>query len=176
MAIGGRHGIWAAARHPARACYILRAVNVTPPSVRVFRTHEEARDAIRALTAAGVKPETIGVLARSAAEVHRLEQQTGAATATENLDAEAGHDVLGEVVDVLGSIESLLVPGFGGVLVTGDLIPHISAVLDDIRESGAIKDTLVSLGVSADEAADLERAVADGQILVVVNPPFQQRA
>jgi hypothetical protein len=77
--------------------------------------------------------------------------------------------VVREILDVLGSVESLVVPGFGGVLVTGDLIAHIRGVLDDLRDRGTIADTLTRAGIAPDRAADLERAVHEGQILVVVS-------
>ena len=149
-----------------------RAVNDNPPTVRLFRRHEEARDAIRALTKTGVGPRAISVIARSALEVRALHRETGAA---EDLEAKVRRDVLWEVLDILGSIESLLVPGFGGILVTGDLVPHITAVVDDIREGGAITASLVKLGIPADEAAALERAVAEGQTLVIVRASADAR-
>src|SRR5262249_13031712 len=56
-----------------------RAVNDNPPTVRLFRRHEEARDAIRALTKTGVRPRAISVIARSTLEVRALHRETGAA-------------------------------------------------------------------------------------------------
>lgn len=142
------------------------AVNVKPPTVRLFTSHAQARDAIRALTQSGIKPQAVSVIARSPVEVHTLHEETAAA---EDLQADVVRGVFSEVVDVLGSVESLLVPGFGGVLITGDLAAHIKAVVEDIREGGAIAASLVRIGVPADRATALERAVGEGQILVVVH-------
>ena len=137
------------------------------PTVQLFTSDQQALDAIRALTTAGVSPDDISVLARSFAEVHRLHEQTGAA---QDLEIAINRDTGQELLDVLGSLEALLVPGFGGVLVTGDLIPHIRGVVDDIRDRSRVSGVLVRLGISREEANALEDAVASGQILVVIRP------
>jgi hypothetical protein len=142
-------------------------MNQNRPTVQLFTSDQQALDAIRALTTAGVSPDDISVLARSFAEVHRLHERTGAA---EDLEIDINRDTGQELLDVVGSLEALLVPGFGGVLVTGDLIPHIQGVVDDIRDRGGVSDALVRLGVSEDEANALAHAVASGQILVVLRP------
>jgi hypothetical protein len=56
------------------------------------------------------------------------------------------------------------------VLVTGDLIPHIRGVVDDIRDRSGVSGALVRLGISREEANALEDAVASGQIPVVIRP------
>lgn len=148
-------------------------MNVNPPTVRLFTRHAQARDAIRALTQAGISARAISVIARSPVEVQRLHLEAGAA---EDLAATVRRDVLSEVLDVLGSIESLLVPGFGGVLITGDLFSHVSAVVEELREGGAITAALVRLGVPAGEAAGLEHAVDEGQTLVVIHGTYDVRS
>lgn len=141
-------------------------MNVKPTTVRLFTNHAQARDGIRAITQAGTNPRAISVIARSPVEVHTLHEETAVA---EDLEAEVMRGLFAELVDVLGSVESLVVPAFGGVLITGDLAAHINAVMDDIREGGAIAAALVGVGVPADQAATLERAVGKGDILVVVH-------
>jgi hypothetical protein len=142
------------------------SVNVKPTTVRLFASNAQARDGIRALTQAGTKARAISVIARSPLEVHALHEETAAA---EDLEAGVVRGLFSELIDVVGSVESLLVPAFGGVLITGDLAAHIKAVMEDIREGGAIAASLVAIRVPADEAADLERAVGEGDILVVVH-------
>jgi Heat induced stress protein YflT len=138
------------------------------PDVQLFPNDQQALDAIRALTRAGVSPDDISVLARSSDEAHRLHDETGAA---EDLEAGVNRDTRQDILDVLGSLESLLVPGFGGVLVTGDLIQHIRGVVDDIRDRSGVSGALVRLGIPEEEANTLEGAVASGQILVVIRLP-----
>jgi hypothetical protein len=144
--------------------------NETPPTVRLFKSHEQARGAVLALTSAGIDPEAVSIIARSDDEVATLHEETGA---DQKLESSVKHNRFREVLDILGSLEALLVPGFGGVLVTGDLVPHIDAVLSDIRdEDGAITAALVRLGVAPDEAGALERAVGEGQTLLVVHGSY----
>lgn len=151
------------------------AVNVKATTVRLFTSHAQARDAIRALTQAGIKPQAISVIARSPVEVHTVREETAVA---KDLEADVMRGVFSEVVDVLGSVESLLVPGFAryGVLITGDLASHIKTVVEDNRAGGAIAASLVGLGVPADRAAAMERAFREGEILVVVHGADDTRA
>jgi hypothetical protein len=135
------------------------------PSVQLFSSDQQALEAIRALTGAGVSPDDISVLARSSAEVHGLHQVTGA---SDDLEPAVNRDTRQDILDVLGSLEALLVPGFGGVLVTGDLIQHIRGVVDDIRDRSGVSGALVRLGIPRREANALQDAVASGQVLIVI--------
>jgi hypothetical protein len=76
------------------------SVSKNRPTVQLFLSDQQALDAIRALTRAGVSPDEISVLARSSAEVHRLHDETGAA---EDLEAGVNRDTGQEILDVLGS-------------------------------------------------------------------------
>jgi hypothetical protein len=132
--------------------------------VRVFAGHIQAREAIRALEAAGVDRETISVVTRSTGEAETLEQDTGA---SEELEQATQHrHPLADFVEWLGKVESVAVPGFGAVMGTGDLLQDVSMAGGN---RGAITGALVGLGIAVDAAADYERAVFEGQILVVVH-------
>jgi hypothetical protein len=131
--------------------------------VRVFAGHEQARAAITALEAAGIEARAISVLAPSAAEARALDRETGAA---EDLQKAVRAHPLRDLLDWLGRIEAVAVPGFASVLATGDLGLHLAR---SSPARGAITAALVDLGVPVDEAAQLERAVHDGRILVVVH-------
>jgi hypothetical protein len=137
----------------------------------VFRDHAHARDAIRALEAAGIEPASISVVARSASEADRLEHDTGASEDLE--DATQHRHRLLDFVGWLGRVESAAVPGFGAVLGTGDLWQDVSGAGS---ARGAITGALVGRGVPVDTAADLERAVFQGQILVVVHGAYNRAA
>lgn len=86
------------------------SVSQDRPTVQLFTTDQQALEAIRALTRAGVSPDDISVLARSSAEADRLHDETGA---SEDLEAGVNRDTGRDILDVLGSLESLLVPGLG---------------------------------------------------------------
>jgi hypothetical protein len=134
-----------------------------PPIARTFATHAEAREAILALEAAGLKPADISVVTRTPAEAETLEHDTGASEELE--EAAVHHHRLADLVDWLGRVESATVPGFGAVLGTGDLWQDVSM---GGQGRGSITGALVGRGFAVDEAASLEAAVFDGRILVVI--------
>jgi len=134
---------------------------------RVFASPQLARDSIRALVASGVKPRSISIVTRSAHDADQLQLSTGVSQDVEDAAVHRGR--LAQFVDWLGQVESVVVPGFGAVLGTGDL-------WQDVQRSGSgrgsITGALVGCGVSIDDAADLERAVFGGQTLVVVHGKY----
>ncbi len=134
-----------------------------PPIARTFASHAEARDAILALEAAGLRQSDIRVVTRTPAEAETLEHDT---VASEELEEDTQHHHrLADLVDWLGRVESAAVPGFGAVLGTGDLWQDVSV---GGKGRGSITGALVGRGFSVDEAASLEASVFDGKILVVI--------
>jgi len=147
-----------------------RKLQTNPPVARVFSSRQEARDAIRALQAAGVQPRAISVVTRLPADADTLEHDTGA---SEDLEQASHQDRLTGFVDWLGRVGGVAVPGFGAVLGTGDLWRDVSVAGSG---RGSITGALVGVGVPVDEAADLERAVFRGHILVVVHGAYDPAA
>jgi hypothetical protein len=135
----------------------------TTAVVRVFAGHEQARDAIQTLKAGGVEAHAISVVVRSPAEARVLDKETGVA---QDLEKAVQAHPLRDLLDWLGRIEAVAVPGFASVLTTGDLGLHLARASP---ARGAITAALVDLGVPLDEAAHLERQVFDGRILLVVH-------
>lgn len=132
-------------------------------ATRLFPSYQQAREAIRALESAGVPPQSISVVTRSPQDAETLEQDTGA---SDRLEDVSHRSRLGQFVDWLGKVESVAVPGFGGVLGTGDLWQDVQA---SGTGHGSITGALVGVGVPVDTAAGLEQGVNAGQILVVVH-------
>jgi hypothetical protein len=136
---------------------------VAPPVTHVFKSYQEARDGIRALEASGVSADDISILTRSPEDAERLGHDTGA---SDDMVDSVDRGRFGFIVDWLGRFESATVPGFGAVLGSGNLFQDIQVAG---HGRGAITGALVGSGVPVDEAADLEKAVDEGQILVVVH-------
>jgi hypothetical protein len=134
---------------------------------RVFAGPVQARDAIRALEAAGVDRSAINVVTRSPADAETLEHDTGASEELE--DATQHRHPFSDLVEWLGRVESATVPGFGAILGTGNLWQDVSTTGGN---RGAITGALVGLGLSVDTAANYEQAVFEGKILVVVHGPI----
>jgi hypothetical protein len=137
-----------------------------PPLTRVFTSSDQARDAIRALEAAGVAPRSISVVTRLPRDAASLEHDTGA---SDDLEDAAYRGRLTEFVDWLGRVGGAAVPGFGSVLGTGDLWQDVARAG---RGRGSVTGALVGAGVPVDEAEQLESAVFSGRILVVVHGTF----
>ncbi len=136
---------------------------VARPTTQVYPTYEAARDAIRALEADGVDAESISVLCRSPKAARMLGHDTGV---SDDLEDSVDRGRFGFLVDWLGRFESATVPGFGAVLGSGNLFQDIQVAG---HGRGAITGALVGSGIPVDEASQLEKAVDDGQILVVVH-------
>jgi Heat induced stress protein YflT len=141
-----------------------------PPVTRVFTGRQAASDAIRALEAAGVDARSISVVTQRPADAETLEHDTGA---SEDLENASHRDRLSQFVDWLGRVGSVAVPGLGPVLGTGDLWRDI-AIAGSGR--GSVTGALVGVGVPVDEAADFERAIFEGKILVVVHGAYDPAA
>ncbi len=134
--------------------------------VGLYADPAQARRAIEALLQAGVAADSISVLARSRDEAEAIERATGASDELE--DATTRRHPLSDIVDWLGRVEGAVVPGFGAVLVSGNLWQDIAPAADS---RGAITGALVGLGVDVDEAHRLEHSVQQGELLLVVHGP-----
>jgi hypothetical protein len=133
----------------------------------VVRLYADAAHAVRAANAlrdAGVPPDVISVLSRSSAEADGIEHATGASDDLE--DAAVRHHRLADFIDWLGRVESVVVPGFGAVLGTGDLWQDVAR---GGQHRGSITGVLVGLGLDVDQASRFEESVAHGELLLAVH-------
>jgi hypothetical protein len=137
---------------------------VAPPRTRTFTDYKDARDAILAIEGAGVAHRCISVLTRLPRDTEVLEHETGV---SEDLEDAANRSRFSKIVDWLGRVGSVAVPGLGPVLGTGDLAQDVTLAQDGRR--GSITGALVGVGVPVDDAERLEESVFAGQTLVVVH-------
>ena len=147
------------------------AIVALVPVARAFADSQHARAAILALEQSGVDPLAISVVTRSPRDVDALEQATGINDDLEDATLHRGR--LAQFVDWLGKFESATVPGFGGILGTGNLWQDVQLAGNG---RGSITGALVGTGIPVDEAATLEQAVNGGQILVVVHGTYDPAA
>jgi hypothetical protein len=138
---------------------------------RLFASSQAAREAIVALQASGVDPHAISVVTRLPKDAETLETGTGANDDLEDAALHRGR--LAQFVDWLGKVESATVPSFGTILGTGNLWQDVQLAGSG---RGSITGALVGCGVPVDEAAQLERAVFEGQVLLVVHGAYDQAA
>ncbi|MBV9894953.1 MAG: general stress protein [Chloroflexi bacterium] len=136
---------------------------------RLFASSQAAREAIVALQASGVDPRAVSVVTRLPRDAATLQTATGANDDLEDAALHRGR--LAQFVDWLGKVESATVPSFGAILGTGNLWQDVQLAGSG---RGSITGALVGCGVPVDEAAQLEQAVFDGQVLVVVHGAYDQ--
>jgi hypothetical protein len=137
---------------------------------RLFESYAEARDAVQALRASGVSPSAISAVTRSPEDAETLERDAGT---SDDLEDASHRGRLDEFVGWLGRLESAAVPGFGAMLGTGDLWQDVQL---GGQGRGSITGALVGCGVTVDEAAQLEQAVFEGRILLVVHGSYDRAA
>jgi len=138
----------------------------SPVVVRLYGDLAHAQAAIEALRSAGIPADAISILSRSPAEADAIEDATGVSDDLED-EAVRSHPV-SDLVAWLGSVESVVVPGFGGVLGSGNLWQDVAR---GAPTRGAITGVLVGVGVDVDRAARLEQSVQAGEMLVTVHGP-----
>ncbi len=131
---------------------------------RVYGDAAHATRAIATLREAGVPAEAISVLSRSTTEAEAIEDTTGASDDLE--DAAIRRHPLTDFVDWLGRVESVVVPGFGSMLGTGNLWQDVAR---GGGRRGGITGALVGLGITVDEAARYEQSLSSGEVLVAVH-------
>src|SRR5262249_61603063 len=96
-----------------------RDARAARPVVRAYADAERVRRAIEHLRSADVPVEAISVVSRSTGDAEALERATGASDDLE--DTAVRRHRFADFVDWLGRVESVVVPGFGGVLGSGNL-------------------------------------------------------
>jgi hypothetical protein len=131
---------------------------------RIYGDRADATRAIVALREAGVPTAAISVLSLSTSDADAIEGATGASDDLE--DAAIRRHPLRDIVDWLGRVEAVVVPGFGAVLGTGNLWQDVAR---GGGHRGSITGALVGLGIPVDEAARYEQALSTGDVLVAVH-------
>jgi hypothetical protein len=138
-------------------------IDPATPIVGVYADASHAGAAIRALEAAGISADDISVLTRTADEAQELTSETGV---DDDLEELIQRHPLSDALNWLGRVGAWAVPGFGGVLGTGNVGADLSRAE---RTRGAVTGVLVGAGIPVDEAQQFEDQVRTGHVLVVVH-------
>jgi hypothetical protein len=133
-----------------------------PYVVGVFDNHEEADEAVRDLMASGFSAHEIGVAMREdharLAEAEKAEAYGEASISRTSTGAVTGA-ILG---GALGAISSLLIPGFGPVLLTGILVMAAGGGI-----AGGFAGLISSMQLSEEEQQYYHKELELGRCLVV---------
>lgn len=149
--------------------------NVT---VGVFDQDEAVRGAVSALRGAEIAEEYISVVA-PAGKLKALEQEVqGFHTTSHRLKAGARWGGwIGGIAGILGGAAVFVVAvPVGPIVAVGSLAAIIAGAIEGAvlgAGVGIIATALASMGIKEPEAKDLERRIAQGELLVIVKGPAE---
>lgn len=137
--------------------------------VGVFKTADEAEDAIRALDSAGVPIDRVSLVAKDVQSEKRVH---GFVTSCDVAKAAAGTGAwLGGLFGLLVGAAFLWVPGVGPLVVAGSLTAALLGSVEGAVAGAAgagLLSWLASLGISKEHILRYEEAVKAGKYLVSV--------
>jgi hypothetical protein len=125
--------------------------------VGVFADRLQAEQAVSALRGAGFRQEDIGVVTRHDTAPESDNQPSAIGTVAGGV---TGTVAGGLLAGLLGSAVTVVVPGFGPLLLAG--------VLAIVVTGSAIAGALIGMGLTEEEARHYEQHVKAGRTLVVV--------
>ena len=133
--------------------------------VGVFRTRDEARNAIEALESAGFATDDVSVL---------MPEADGAAAARDDTNEDFGSagpaiagGVIGGAAGWLVGLGSFVIPGVGPFIGAGALIASLAGAAVG-ASVGALASGLVKMGVPEEEARWYEQQAHEGRTLIAV--------
>lgn len=143
----------------------MATTNTRDMAVGVFRTHEQARDAIQALKDAGFAASDISLLAADRDRARGLAQETGTHASEGAATGIVVGGILGGIGGWLVGIGSLAIPGVGPFIAAGALGAALTGAAVGAGV-GVIAGALIGLGIPRDEAEWYEQEVRGGGTLV----------
>ncbi|WP_028589287.1 general stress protein [Paenibacillus massiliensis] len=136
--------------------------------VGVFDTEREASEAIDQLKRQGIHQDEISVLTKDRDDLRAIEEDTGTRAPEGVAAGAATGGVLGGVAGLLAGIGALAIPGVGPILAAGPIAATLTGAAVGAGAGGLVGG-LVGLGIPEDEAAEYEKFVDQGKILVLVD-------
>lgn len=135
--------------------------------VGVFRTREQARDAIDALKNAGFSSQDIGILMQDKGDTQEMARDTGTSAGTGAATGAVGGGILGGLAGWLVGVGALAIPGVGPFIAAGALGTALAGAAIGAG-IGAVAGALIGMGVPEEEAKWYEGEVHGGGTLVTV--------
>lgn len=137
--------------------------------VAVFNSHTGAIHGIEELRRSGFQPSQISILAPDPREAEGYAEELGVRVIQASGLGIAAGGVLGGVAGWLAGLTGLLVPGAGIILAAG---PFAGALVGAVGGAslGGFVGALVGLGLPHHAAEEFDRALREGQTILVVHP------
>ncbi len=143
--------------------------------VAVYRTHQDAEQAIKELQQGGIDMHTLSIVSK---EYHSDEQVTGYYNTGDRMKR------WGSIGAFWGGFWGLLfgsaffaIPGLGPILVAGPLVAWIVGALEGavgLGAFGAVGAALYSIGIPKDSVLEYETAIKSDKFLLVVHGTAHQ--
>ncbi|MFC0190453.1 general stress protein [Fictibacillus aquaticus] len=143
--------------------------------VGIFRTEDDAIQAIKQLQQQGYSSEDISVIAREKEEVRAVAKETGTHAADGAAAGMATGGILGGVGGLLVGLGALAIPGVGPIVAAGPLAAALGGAAVGAGAGGLV-GALVGMGIPKDQAEEYEDYVQQGDILVLVEAETDRRA
>jgi hypothetical protein len=137
-----------------------------PLVLALFPSPAAAAEAARALHSVGVKRDQISVVARSHDEEGLLAREMDATPGVDLEDSRAAA-VLGELGGHVLAAIAMVLPGVGPIVTAGPLSAELGEAAGHV--AGSVSGVLTSAGVPEARAAEIERKVESGSILIAVH-------
>ncbi|MED1862246.1 general stress protein [Fictibacillus nanhaiensis] len=136
--------------------------------VGVFRTEDDAIDAIKELREQGYSDNEISVIAKDKKEVKHIHEETGSKAPEGAATGMATGGILGGLGGLLLGAGALAIPGIGPIVAAGPIAAALGGAAVGAG-AGGIVGALVGLGIPENKAKEYEESVEEGDILVLVD-------
>jgi uncharacterized membrane protein len=131
--------------------------------VGLFRSREQAEEAIRELIARDYDEREISLVSRDG-ESERDDENKKMGFEEQNLaDGTATGGAIGGIAGLLAGAGALLIPGIGPIIAAGPLAGALTGIV-----TGGIAGGLIDYGIPEEEGRRYEREIERGSILVAV--------
>lgn len=145
--------------------------------IGVFRTEDEALNAVYRLKRSGYTMEEISVIAKDKSQVEHITDSIDAHVVTEDSNGGkiAGGAVTGGVIGGVGALLAelglLAIPGVGPFLAAGPIAAALTGALAG-GAVGGLAGALIESGVDKEEAKEYETYLDRGDIIVIVDDRY----
>jgi uncharacterized membrane protein len=136
--------------------------------VGVFKTEQEAIQAIERLKQQGYSSDDISVVSKDKEGLSHVSDETGTKAPDGLVTGAATGGVLGGATGLLLGIGALAIPGIGPIIAAGPIVATLTGAAVGAGVGG-IAGGLIGLGIPEDEANEYNDYVNQGDILVMVD-------
>jgi uncharacterized membrane protein len=136
--------------------------------VGVFRTEQQAVEAIESLKRQGYRSDEISVVTKNKDDMASVERETGSKAPEGVATGAAAGGMLGGAAGLLAGLGLLAVPGIGPILAAGPIATTLTGLAVGAGAGGLVGG-LIGLGIPEDEANRYNDYVNEGNILVLVD-------